>query len=142
MGKIWYGMWTMDESQNTRKYVWSYPHNNISSDLLSVSGNYVISLCYVKLNRKIKYVRCCKKKKRKHRREENSREWNFERFWRIFIEILYFLLYKNITIVFITLKCFFLLLLFKSMVFFFFSELRLNLKFSTFCQLELYEKLY
>lgn len=44
----------MDESENIRKYVWSYPHNgNISSDLLDIRWNCATSLCYIKLNRKI-----------------------------------------------------------------------------------------
>lgn len=82
VGKIWYSIYVNHGRVSKYKeiYVWSYPHNNISSDLLSVSGNYVISLCYVKLNLKIKYV--CKK--REHRREEDSRmnERNFERFFK------------------------------------------------------------
>lgn len=109
-------------------WIWKYKeiclilsHNtNISSDLLNIGWNYAISFCYVKLNRKI--CAMLKKKISSQKRKENSRKWNFKDLEKICWNFLFSTLYIYI---FITLKCFFilvLLLFIKALVWFFSVE--------------------
>lgn len=122
-------------------WIWKYEeiclilsHNtNISSDLLNIGWNYAISFCCVKLNRKI--CAMLKKKISSQKRKENSRKWNFKDLEKICWNFVFSTLYIYIYL-FITLKCFFilvLLLFIKALVWFFSVEFHLNLKFlSTF----------
>lgn len=109
-------------------WIWKYEeiclilsHNtNISSDLLNIGWNYAISFCCVKLNRKI--CAMLKKKISSQKRKENSRKWNFKDLEKICWNFVFSTLYIYI---FITLKCFFilvLLLFIKALVWFFSVE--------------------
>lgn len=109
-------------------WIWKYKeiclilsHNtNISSDLLNIGWNYAISFCCVKLNRKI--CAMLKKKISSQKRKENSRKWNFKDLEKICWNFVFSTLYIYI---FITLKCFFilvLLLFIKALVWFFSVE--------------------